>query len=161
MATDLVRGAVSGKETKLYYNSATMAAPVWVEIKRAKNISITDGPALSEVEFHGAESTSNLPGYSKFSGSFTYTRRRGADPVYDFLIAARRAGNIVCVRHMLGDNAAPGTIGVEAPVLLGEGTTTANGGDAVENTFAFGKADAFDDAGNEVEVTDVLIPPIP
>ena len=112
---------------------------------------------MSEIEFHGATSTGNIPGYSAFSGSFEYVRKRGADTVYDALVTARRAGSILEFRFMNDDNATSGAKGVQAPVLLGETSLTANGGDGVVDSFTFGKADAFDASGDAVEVTDVAI----
>lgn len=151
MATDLTRGAYAGKETYLYYNSATHETPTWVEIPRARNITVNDGPALSDVEFHGAQSTSQIPGYSAFNGSFEYVRRRGTDDVWDFLVAARDAGTIVELLHLNGEETDPNATGWKAPVLFGESASTVNGGDAVVTTLPFGKADAYDTNGDAVE----------
>lgn len=157
MATDLKRGAFSGKETKLYYNSATHASPTWVLIDRARNIQVNDGPALSEVEFHGSKNTSNIPGYAAFSGSFEYVRRKGTDTVYDALVAARDAGSPLELQHLDGPIATVGSKGWKAPVLLGEGSSTANGGDPLVESFAFGLADAYDASDNVVEKESVTI----
>ena len=157
MASGLSRGAYSGRETKLYYNSGTHAVPAWTEIPRGKNIQVNDGPALSEIEFHGASSTGNIPGYDKFSGSYEYVRKRGTDAVYAALKSARRNKNIVVLRHLNQDISVSGAEGWDAPVLLGESASTANGGEGVMETFPFGKADAFDSNGDSVEVEDVVI----
>lgn len=158
MASDLKRGSVSGKETVLLYNSATFAAAVWTEISRARNVSFSRGASLSEVNFHGSQQTKNVAGYGSASGSFEYVRRRGVDPVYNFLKNAADNGDIVCLRHMDGDNGTTGSQGWEAPVILGEFSETASGGDAVTVTINFGLADAFTDAGVEVTLTDVIVP---
>lgn len=144
---DLERGAYSGKETFLYYNSATYASPTWVEISRARNIQRNRGPALSEVEFHGAGETGNIPGYKKFAGSFEYARRKGTDAVYAFLEAARDAGDIVDLCHLNGPVDLDASTGWRCPVLLGETSGAANGGDAASDTFPFGKADAYNTSG--------------
>lgn len=157
MASDLVRGAYTGRETYAYYNSATNASPTWVEMVRARNIQYTDGPALTEIEFHGATSTGNIPGYDKFSGSFEYVRRRGTDTVYAALLAARRARTAMEFQFLNDDIAVDGATGWRAPVMLGEFSETANGGDGVVVTIPFAKADAFDAMGDQVEVTDVTI----
>jgi hypothetical protein len=102
MASDLTRGAYSGKETFFYYNSATYASPTWVEMKRARNIQLNRGPALTPVEFHGAAETGNIPGYKVTSGSFEYVRRKGTDAVYAALVAARDAGEILDIAHLNG-----------------------------------------------------------
>lgn len=157
MATDLVRGAYSGRETKLYYNSATNATPTWVEIKRARNVQYTDGPGLSEVEFHGGQATASIPGYDKFSGSLEYVRRRGTDTVYAALLAARRNRTPIELEFLNDDISVVGATGWRAPVLLGEFSESSNGGDGVVVTIPFAKADAYDAGGDSVEVTDVTI----
>jgi len=150
LATDLTRGAYSGKETFLYYNTGTYAAPVWAEIPRARNISTNDGPALADVEFHGSANTSQIPGYKAFNGSFELVRRRGTDAVYDALKAASEAGNIVHLMHLNGPENVGTSVGWMAPVLLGEFAETANGGDPVVATVPFGLADAYDTGDNEI-----------
>ncbi len=155
MATDLNRGAYSGKETFLYLNTATNETPTWAEIVRARNINENDGPTLNDVEFHGAKSTSQIPGYSAFSGTFEYVRRRGVDTTWDALIAARNDGKILELLYLNGPLATDGSKGWRAPVLLGEFTETKNGGDAVVATIPFGLADAYKSDGTVVEKKDV------
>lgn len=150
MATDLVRGAYSGKETVLYYNSASHASPTWVEIVRARNVQTNRGPGLAEVEFHGAAETANIPGYRKFAGSFEYVRKSGTDTVYAALVSARDAGSIIEIAHLNGPVDETGPTGWQCPVLLGEFAETANGGDGVVVTIPFAKADAFDGSGDPV-----------
>ena len=151
MATDLTRGAYSGRETFLYYNSATHAAQTWVEIPRARNVQTNRGPNLSEVEFHGAAETANIPGYKRFSGSFEYVRKKGADTVWDALVTARDNGDIIELGHLNGDITTDGPTGWQCPVLLGEFSDTANGNDGVVVTIPFAKADAFDSSGDSVD----------
>lgn len=150
MASDLDRGAYAGKETILYYNSATYASPTWVEIGRARNVQTNRGVTLSEVETHGAAETGNVPGYKKFSGSFEYARKLGADTVYDALIAARDSGDILDICHLNGTVALDASKGWRAPVLLGESSGTDNGNDPSSTSFPFAKADAFDGSGDPV-----------
>lgn len=157
MASDLTRGAYSGKETKLYYNSASHATPTWVEIVRARNIQINRGPALGDVEFHGGQSSTSVPGYAKFNGSFEYVRRRGVDAVYNALITARDNQAILHVRHLNGPIVTVGVTGIDAPIMLGEGSSSVNGGDAVAESFNFGLADAFNAAGVQINVTNITI----
>lgn len=150
MATDLERGAYSGKETFLYYNTATYASPTWAEVVRARNVQVNRGPNLGEIEFHGAAETGNIPGYRRFSGSFEYVRRKGSDTVYAALLAARDAGSIVDLVHLNGTILLDASIGWRAPVVLGEFSETANGNDGVVVTIPFGKADAYDSGGTEI-----------
>lgn len=158
MTTGLTRGAYSGRETKLYINTGSHDSPTLVEIKRARNVQTTDGPSLSEIEFHGATSTGNIPGYDQFSGSFEYVKKRGVDAVFDALETARKNRDIVELRYMNDDNATSGAKGWQAPVLLGEFQETANGGDGVVVTIPFGKADAFDSSGDSVETSYPVTP---
>lgn len=152
MATDLSRGAYSGKETTFQYNSGTYAAPVWVTIARARNIQVTTGPALSDVEFHGTSNTSVIPGYSKFSGSFEYVRKRGTDTVWDAIQTARDKGDIIQIRHLNGPDDSSESTGWKAPVLFGENTASDNGGDPSVATVPFGLADAYDASEKQIAV---------
>jgi len=151
MASDLSRGAYSGKETYLYYNSATHASQTWTEIVRARNVQINRGPNLSEIEFHGASETANIPGYKRFSGSFEYVRKQGTDSVYSALETARDAGDIIELGHLNGPITDGDSTGWQCPVLLGEFSETANGNDGVVVTIPFAKADAYTSAGASVD----------
>lgn len=149
--TGLTRGSYSGKETKLYFNDGTYADPDWVEIKRARNVQKNRGPALTDIEFHGAQETAAIPGYQAFNGSFEYVRRKGADTVYDALEAAQEAGDIVDLAHLNGDITLDASVGWRCPVLLGEFAETSNGNDGVVVTIPFRKADAYDANGDSVD----------
>lgn len=151
MASDLTRGAYSGRETFLYYNSASNASPTWEEIKRARNIQTNRGPNLADIEFHGAAETAAIPGYKTFSGSFEYVRKAGADTVWDALVAARDAGSILELVHLNGTILLTASVGWRAPVILGEFSETANGNDGVVVTIPFTKADAYDSSGDSVD----------
>lgn len=153
MTTGLTRGAFTGRETKLYINTADYDTPTWVEVARARNIQFTDGPVLSDVEFHGATSTGNIPGYGSFSGSFEYVEKRGTDTVLAALETAQRARDIVECLFCDQDRTVTGAKCWQAPVLIGEFSVTANGNDPEVKTIPFGKADAFDSSGDSVEVT--------
>lgn len=151
MPSDLSRGAYSGRETFLYYNSATYATPTWAEIKRARNVQTNRGPTLADIEFHGASETAAIPGYEKFTGSFEYVRKKGTDTVYDALVTARDAGSIVDLVHLNGTILLTASVGWRCPVLLGEFSETANGGDGVVVTIPFSKADAYNAGGDSVD----------
>ncbi len=154
MSSDLTRGAYSGKETFLSYDSAgSWETPTWKIVVRARNVTVNNGPALADVEFHGSANTSQIPGYKAFNGSFEYVRRRGTDTVYDALKAAADAGNIIHLQQLNGPNDVAESVGWKAPCLLGEFAETANGGDPVVVTIPFGLADAYDSSDNEIGVT--------
>ncbi|MEO1525787.1 MAG: hypothetical protein AAFX06_10135, partial [Planctomycetota bacterium] len=80
----LSRGAFSGREVFLAYDANTNAgytddaasdeAASWVEITRFRNLSVTEGPSLNNVEQHGVDFVGAIPGYRSFSGSFEYVR---------------------------------------------------------------------------------------
>ena len=157
MASDLTRGSYAGKETTLARNTATHAAPIYSVMKRVRNVQVTDGPGLGEVNNHGAGSTGNIPGYDKFAGSFEYVRRRGVDPDYNALKTAKANKSILCLRYLNDQPNVSGAEGWDAPVLLGEFSENSNGGDGVVVTIPFAKADAFDANGDAVEKEDVVI----
>ena len=151
MASDLTSGAYAGKKTVLYYDSAeTWATPTWAEIARARNVQTTEGPALTEVEFHGTGKTTSITGYDSFSGSFEYVRKSGTDAVYAYLAAARAAGDTIHLAHLNGPVDETGPTGWKAPVVLGEFSETANGNDSVVVTIPFALADAYD--GSNVQI---------
>ena len=156
MATDLEKGAFAGKDTYLYYNSATYASPTWPELVRARNVTTTRGSATTEVEMHGASQTGNIHGYETFSGSFEYVKRLGTDSVFAALESARDNKTIVDIIHLNGPEtvASPtdASKGWRAPVILGEFSETANGSDGVTVTIPFVKADAYTSAGVAVNV---------
>jgi hypothetical protein len=77
-----------GKDCKLYYNSGTHAAPVWVEIKEAidLNVPLTKGRA---------EAASRKSGWKTFGAGlkeagleFGYLHEKGADTVFDVLLSS-------------------------------------------------------------------------
>ena len=156
LATDLVRGAFSGKETFLYYNTGPTAVPVWEEIPRARNITTTDGPALTDVEFHGSPNTTQIPGYKAFNGSFELVRKKGTDTVYDALKLISETGEIVEFLHLNGTNLEVASVGWRAPVQLGEFAEVANGNDPVVATIPFGLADAYDGSDNQIGKTPAI-----
>jgi hypothetical protein len=120
-------------------------------------VQTSDGPGLSEIEFHGASATANIPGYDKFSGSFEYVRRRGTDTVYDALVDAMRARGPIELQFLNNTVTTDGAVGWRAPVLLGEFSENANGADGVVVTIPFALADAYDAGGDVVELEDVEI----
>lgn len=151
MASDLTKGGYSGRETKLYYNSATYASPTWVEIVRARNVQKNRGKETSEIEFHGGGTKASIAGYPVFSGSFEYVRKAGTDSVYTALETHREAGTIVDLVHLNGTILLDESKGWRCPVLLGEFAETANGSDGVVVTIPFVKADAYDSGGNLID----------
>lgn len=90
----LIEAPAVGLECKLYYNTGTHAAPTWVLIAKAINVSanLTKGDATQP----SREST-----WQKHKGTikdlevtFTYRKKQGTDTVFDALQAAWVAGTI-------------------------------------------------------------------
>lgn len=157
MASDLDRGAYAGKETYLYYNSATNASPTWVEMERVRNVQVNRGAAATEVNFHGSSATRNHHAYEAFNGSFEYVKKLGTDTVFAALETARDDQAILELLHLNGPEtvAAGGTasVGWRAPVILTDFSETSNGGDSVVVTINFALADAYTAAGAQVDVS--------
>ena len=152
MASDLTKGAYSGKETFLYYNSATHASQTWVEIVRARNVTVNQEKSVDPVEFHGASETGHTVGYSGFTGTFEYVRRKGTDAVFSALETARNDGSSIELGQLNGPITDANSTGWQAPVYLGTFSETANGNDGVVVTIEFKKADVFDSTGASIPV---------
>lgn len=76
---------MAGKRWKLYYNTGTHAAPVWAEIKRARDIKMPRGKGAAdgsrrESEFEIEESALKTTGLE-----FGYVYKKGTDAVRDAL----------------------------------------------------------------------------
>ncbi len=155
MASDLDRGAYAGKETYLYYNSASNASPTWVEMERVRNVQVNRGAAATEVNFHGSSATRNHHAYEAFNGSFEYVKKLGTDTVFAALETARDDQTIIELLHLNGPETGGGTasVGWRAPVILTDFSETSNGGDSVVVTINFALADAYTAAGAQVDVS--------
>lgn len=161
---NLSKGAMAGRETKLYYDSVvgSYSDPptedaVWVEITRGRNVQFNRPRTLPSVEMHGVEDSGSIPGYRSKSGSFEYVRRRGVDTVYNYLKAQADAGNPIFLRLMDGDIATSGMTGSEGPFYLGDFNEVRNGSDPVVVNITFSHADVVDHNGDRVEHADVVI----
>lgn len=152
MASDLVRGAYAGKETHLYYNDGTHALPDWIEIPRARNITVNRDRNLAEAELHGADDIGSVPGYRGFSGSFQYVRRRGNDTVFADLQTAQTNGAIIELMHLNDKRTVVGARGWKAPVLLGAFDFSDSGNDPSVVTINFALADAYDSTDDKLGV---------
>lgn len=85
---DIPVGPATGLDCKLYYNSGTHATPTWVEIKKARDVALSDF-GVNPVEANSRESPNEAytPGLVKNGATFTYLHTRGADTVRDAMIA--------------------------------------------------------------------------
>lgn len=152
MASDLSRGAYSGKETVTVYNSASHATPTWVDMPRVRNLQFDSGPELKKVNFHGSGASGSIPGYIGRSGSFEYVKKRGTDAIFAALEAAKEAGDILEIGNLNGPSDDVSSVGWAMPVLLGQFSESVNGGDEVVVTIPFEKADAYDGSDNEIDL---------
>lgn len=85
----ITQGTPHGLQTKLYYNSGTHAAPVWVEIARTKGEKLPRGK--KEIAYEGRDSDfeKTKGGHMQLGLSFTYRHVRGAaDTVRDALLGS-------------------------------------------------------------------------
>jgi hypothetical protein len=106
-------GSAIGQAGKLYYNSGTNTSPVWVEIKRAKDVScpLTKGEAdVSRREsawemFIGALKSVGL--------NFGYQHKRGTDSVRTALLASFVSGTPMQFAVMDQDITADGALGAK------------------------------------------------
>ena len=84
----MVDRPVTGLECKLYYNTATHAAPTWVEVTRAINVSVSSSKGE-------ADQSSRISGYRMTKGAlkdfevtFGYRKKQGTETVFAALQAA-------------------------------------------------------------------------
>lgn len=92
-------GPVTGDLCRLYYNSATDASPTWVEIAKAKDVSWPISWGEAETNARDNEFSTAEPTLGAIELTFGYQYERGADTVYDALIAmavARSAKQFAC-----------------------------------------------------------------
>lgn len=164
----LTRGAGSGRESRLYidknladgaYTDDTLSdeTAAWLPIERYSNMSFTDGAGLNTVELNGSDYSTNISGYDAFTGSFTYTLRRGADPYLAYLQNAKVNKDIVRMLWLTGGIEDVGVTGWIAPVIFGEWAYTASGGDPISISIPFGLADCVDEAGLQEVKYDVTV----
>lgn len=79
------RTTKTGQECKLYYNTGTHASPVWVEVKRAIDVSVD----LSKGEADGSRRESDWKrtrgSLKDFGVDFGYRYKPGVDAIFDDL----------------------------------------------------------------------------
>lgn len=99
---------------KLYYNSATHATPTWVEVKRAKDVSVP--LSKDEADTSRRESKWKFSKGAQREGAleFGYQYKSGADTVFDMLLDSFLNGTAVQFAVMDGDITASGNQGLRA-----------------------------------------------
>lgn len=109
---------IVGGKCKLYYNTATYAAPAWVEIIECGDVSIADlGSNLAEISTRGSKWVKNLPAQMVMAVEFTYLYK--ADPpVFDFLRQAFFNQTSHEFAVMDGDIATVGSEGLRLPAVI-------------------------------------------
>lgn len=110
----LVQRPVTGGECKLYYNTATHAAPSWTLITKAINVSFS----VSKGE---ADQSSRSSTWRKTKGTlkdleitFTYRKKQGTDTVFAALVAAAIAGTATEFAVLDGVSTLAGVQGIRA-----------------------------------------------
>ena len=84
----LTEQPVVGKDCKLYLNAATYATPTFVEIDKAINVSANLGKGEADVSARFSNWKLTKSSMKELEISFTYRHKRGADTVFDTLLAA-------------------------------------------------------------------------
>jgi len=79
---------VVGKDCKLYLNSATNATPTWVDDDKSINVSANIGKGEADVSARYSGWKLTKGALKELEISFTYRHKRGADTVFDTLLAA-------------------------------------------------------------------------
>ena len=85
---DIVPGPVVGKDCEVYVNSGTHAAPTWVEVKNAINVSANLGKGEADISARFSSWKLAKGALKELEISFTYRHKRGLDAVFDTLLAA-------------------------------------------------------------------------
>jgi len=81
-------GPTLGKDCKAFYNSATHATPTWVEITKAINCSFNLAKAEGDLSSRASGWKKSKGGLKDLEYSWTYRWSRGADTVFDALLAS-------------------------------------------------------------------------
>lgn len=91
----LTERPMAGLECKLYYSAGTHAAPSWVLISRAINVSVN-------ITMGEADQSSRVSTWKKTKATqkdaeitFTYRKKQGTDTVFDALQAAALANTVL------------------------------------------------------------------
>lgn len=115
-----VDAAYTGQATYEYLNTASYGAPTWSRIARIGDVDLPDNRANNGFKTKESDNTKFLVGTRERGISFTYTRKKGDDPVYDALKAAYEAGNAGCVDVMIlnGPAATVGSKGHRGPYVV-------------------------------------------
>lgn len=139
--------AYIGRLSKLYFNTGTFLAPVWLECKKIADVDIEDGSATSDHDTRESGNTKTVVGNSKFGIKFEYSVMRGVvDPVLAKIKDSRRAGDILDTLALDGPVGAGGE-GIRGPFLV----TSMNKKEPVndQETYSIELAEGYDydDAG--------------
>ena len=78
--------AKAGRKGKLYYNAGTHASPSWVEVKRAKDVSVPNDKDKVEIDDRNSEEKKSVGGGRSKELSFGYTHQVGTDSVFSVLL---------------------------------------------------------------------------
>jgi len=79
---------VVGSNCKAYYNSATHASPTWVEITDAIDIGVDLSKVKADVSSRAGTWKHHKSGQKEGSISMSYLHNKGADTVFDALLAS-------------------------------------------------------------------------
>lgn len=107
-------GPVVGKDCKLYYNTGTHAAPTWVEMNKAQDVSasLNKGEADVSARYSGWKATKSA--LKELEITFGYLHVRGADTVFDMLLGSYTNDTAVQFLVLDGDVVLTGAQGPRA-----------------------------------------------
>lgn len=106
-------GSSIGQAGKLYYNSGTNASPVWVEIKRAKDVSIPLTKGEADVSRRESAWEMFIGALKSVGLTFGYQHKRGTDTVRTALLESFVNGTPMQFAAMDQDITADGAFGVK------------------------------------------------
>ena len=106
------QGSAIGQSGKLYRNTGTHASPVWVEIKRAKDVSIPFSKGEADVSRRESDWEMFIGALKTVGLEFGYQHKRGADADRTALVASMLLGTPIEFAVMDDDITTDGAYGV-------------------------------------------------
>jgi len=109
----ITAGSAIGQAGKLYRNTGTNASPVWVEIKRAKDVSVPFTKGEADVSRRESAWEMFIGALKSVGLSFGYQHKRGTDADRTALLASLISGTPIQFAAMDDDITTPGAFGVK------------------------------------------------
>lgn len=107
-------GSFAGRKAKAYVNVGTNASPVWVEMKRIKDLKLPLSKGEVEVADREYDWKKFLAGIKEMGITFRYRKIRGTDAVFSALESSFYADDEIQIAICNNPIATTGTKGVKA-----------------------------------------------